>query len=255
MRLYVHEFGPGAGRTVVALHGVTGQAEVFRRLSDRLPDFRFVAPDFRGHGFSRKEPPWDLSVHLRDVRDTLNSLGISRAPVIGYSFGGRVGIELLAAERSRIEKLVLLDPALQMDEEAVTNATDRLLADPSFATVEEAITLRRSTATYAPQEHFDLWAASLVPGTDGRLRLPMSRAAAITILSELATPPPPFEALRIPTLLIVGSESKMVTPRQLERYQYELGDFLEVKSVRAQHQVIGDAADEVAAAVKSFLAT
>src|SRR3981081_3059131 len=79
MRLHVHEFGPGAGRTVVALHGVTGQPQVFRRLADRLPDFRFVAPPFRRHREAGKEPPWDLSMHLRDVRETLDSLGISRA--------------------------------------------------------------------------------------------------------------------------------------------------------------------------------
>src|ERR1700704_2083049 len=90
MRLHVHEFGPGAGRTVVALHGGTGQPQVFRRLADRLPEVRFVAPAFGGHSEWGKEPPWDLWMHLRDVRETLDSLGISRAPFIGYSFGGRV---------------------------------------------------------------------------------------------------------------------------------------------------------------------
>jgi lipase len=193
-------------------------------------------------------------MHLRDVRDTLDAMGISRAPFIGYSFGGRVAVELLAADRSRVEKLVLLEPALQMDAYAVTTATDRLLADQSFATVEEAIEFRRPTAPYAPQEHFDRWADNLLTGVDGRLRLPVSRAAAIAILSELATPPPPFAQLRIPTLLVTGDESTMVTPRQIERYTYELGDFLEVKTVRAKHQVIGDAADDVAAAVGAFLA-
>ena len=254
VRLHVHEFGPGAGRTVVALHGVTGVAQVFSRLADRLPEFRFVAPDLRGHGASGKEPPWDLSMHLRDIRETLDSMGISRAPFIGYSFGGRLAVELLAADRSRVEKLVLLDPALQMSQDSVTTSTDLLLADPSFASVQEAIEARRATAPYAPQEHFDRWAEQLTAGPDGRLRLPCSRAAAITILSELATPPPPFASLRIPTLLLVGAESQMVTPKQIEGYQHELGDFLEVKTVRAKHQLIGDAADEVAAAVRAFLA-
>ena len=254
VRLHVHEFGPDAGRTVVALHGVTGVAQVFRRLADRLPEFRFVAPDLRGHGASGKEPPWDLSMHLRDIRETLDSMGISRAPFIGYSFGGRLTVELLAADRSRVEKLVLLDPALQMSREDVTTSTDLLLTDPSFVSVEEAIEARRATAPYAPQEHFDRWAEQLTAGPDGRWRLPVSRAAAITILSELATPPPPFASLRIPTLLLVGAESQMVTPKQIAGYQYELGDFLEVRSLRAKHQLIGDAADEVAAAVRAFLA-
>ena len=254
VRLHVHEFGPGAGRTVVALHGVTGLARVFQRLADRLPEFRLVAPDLRGHGASGKEPPWDLSVHLRDVRETLDGMGISRAPFIGYSFGGRLAVELLAADRSRIEKLVLLDPALQMEASAVTMNTDALLADPSFATVDEAIAARAPAAPYAPPEHFEIWSKDLAAGPDGRLRLPFSRAAAIAVFGELTTPPPPFASLRIPTLLVVGAESAMVKPRQIERYKYELGDFLEVKTVRAKHQVIGDAADEVAAAVRLFLA-
>lgn len=254
VRLHVHEFGPGAGRTVVALHGVTGLAQVFRRLADRLPEFRLVAPDLRGHGASGKEPPWDLSVHVRDLRETLDAMGISRAPFIGYSFGGRLAVELLVADRSRIEKLVLLDPALQMDPRDVTTRTEELLADPSYGAADEAIKARAATAPYAPPEHFQLWSKDLVAGADGRLRLPFSRAAAIAILGELTTPPPPYSSLRIPTLLIVGAESRMVKPAQTERYRYELGDFLEVKTVRARHQLIGDAADEIAAAVKEFLA-
>ena len=256
MRLHVHEFGPGAGRTVVALHGVTGSARGFQRLADRLPDFRIVAPDLRGHGFSTKDPPWDLSAHLRDLRETLDAMGISRAPILGFSFGGRIAVELLAADRSRVEKLVLLDPALRLEPGRAAAAADALLLDTSFGSLEDAMAARIASglAPYAPREHWERWSEQLVSGPDGRFRLPFARAAAIAIYSELATPPPPFDALRIPTLLIVGAESGLVTPKQLEGYRYELGDFLEVKSVRAKHQLIGDAADEVAAAIKVFLA-
>ena len=255
VRLHVHEFGPGAGRTVVALHGVTGSALVFRRLAQRMPSFRLVAPDLRGHGGSGKEPPWDLSTHLRDLRETLNALGISRSPVIGYSFGGRLATELLAADPSRVERLILLDPALQMEPQAVTAISDRLLVDASYASAEEAIAARVGTgvAPHAPREHWDLWAEELVESPDGRFRLPFSRPAAITIYSELATPPPLFETLRVPTLLIAGDGSQLVTPRQIERYRYDLGDFLEVRIVHATHQLIGDAADDVAAAILGFL--
>ena len=256
VRLHVHEFGPGAGRTIVALHGVTGAATVFRRLAHRLPRFRLVAPDLRGHGGSRADPPWDLSMHLRDVRETLDALGIARAPFIGFSFGGRLAMELVAADRSRVDKLILLDPAIQMTDESVVARTNELLLDTSWADAAEAIEsrLRSGAAPYAPREHWDLWSEGLVLGADGRLRLPFSRPAAITIYSELATPPPRFESLRLPTLLIVGSESALVTQKQRDRYKYELADFLELKSVRAKHNVIADAADDVAAAIGAFLA-
>ena len=252
----MHEFGPGAGRTVVALHGVTGNATVFRRLAPLLPAFRLLAPDLRGHGGSPGDPPWDLSMHLRDLRDTLDAAGVSRAPFVGFSFGGRLAMELLAADRSRVEKLVLLDPAIQLAPQRVSELTAQLLADVSWATADEAIAARTAAgiAPYAPREHWEQWAETLVEGPDGRLRPAFVRPAAITIYSELATPPPPFAALRVPTLLITGSESELVTPRQRERYAYELGDFLTVQAVRAKHNVIADAAAEVAAAIGRFLA-
>jgi lipase len=256
VRLHVHEFGPGAGRSLVALHGVTGSGLSFRRLAPRLQDFHLVAPDLRGHGASTKDPPWDLSMHLRDVRETLDGLGIARAPFIGFSFGGRLALELVAAERSRIEKLVLLDPALHVGPARATERANLMLADVSYASLAEAIDERVASAfaPYAPREHWEMWAEQLVQGTDGRWRLPHSRAAVITMWSELTTPPPLFERCRLPTLLIVGSESDLVPPRLIDRYKYELGDFLEVKTVRAKHQVIGDAADDVAAAITRFLA-
>ncbi len=251
----MHEYGPGAGRTVVAVHGVTGSGLGFRRLAERLPDFRFVAVDLRGHGASIKDPPWDLSVHLRDLRETLDGLGISRAPYIGFSFGGRLGVELIAGDRSRVEKLVLLDPALQVSPRRASESADANLVDTSYASLAEAIDQRLASgfAPYAPRAHWEMWAEQLVHGTDGLWRLPFSRPAVITMWSEMTTPPPPFHRLRLPTLLIVGAESDLVTPRQIERYQYELGDFLEVQTVKAKHQVIGDATDEVAAAIKAFL--
>ena len=253
MRLHVHEFGPSAGRTIVALHGVKGEAAVFRRLAHRLPDFRLVALDFRGHGGSPADPPWDLSVHLCDVRETLDQMGISRAPFIGFSFGGRVAMELVASDRSRVEKLVLLDPAIQMTAEMVAAKTNELLADTSWPDRDAAIEAKTQGAPYTPREHWELWSEALVEGSDGRLRLPFSRPAAITIYSELALPPPPFTSLRIPTLLMVGSESPMVTQRQRDGYKYELADLLELKVVTAKHDLIADAADDVAVTIKAFL--
>jgi lipase len=256
VRLHVHEFGPGAGRTIVALHGLTSSGLGLVRLAERLPDFHVVAPDLRGHGASTKEPPWDLSIHLRDLRETLDSMGIARAPYIGFSFGGRIAVEMVAADRSRVDKLVLLEPALRVNPARAALSADALLDDVSFGSVDEAIAARIASgiAPYAPREHWDRWSEQLVVGPDGRLRMPFSRAAAIAIYSELATPPPPFDALRIPTLLIVGAESTLVTPNQIAAYRHELGDFLDVKTLRANHQVIGDAAEEVASAIRTFLA-
>jgi lipase len=256
MRLHVHEFGPSAGRTVVALHGIRGSGRLFGPIADRLPDLRVVAPDLRGYGASGKAPPWDLSVQVRDVRETLDRLGISQAPLIGFSLGGRIAVEVVAAERSRVERLVLLDPALYVGPVRAAKVAEDALVDEAFASVDEAIEKRIGSgiAPYAPRAYWELWADQLAQGPDGRWRQALSRAAVIALSGEMATPPPPFERLRLPTLLVLGAESDMVAAKQVERYKYELGDFLDVVTVKARHNVVADAADEVAAAIKDFLA-
>jgi hypothetical protein len=101
-------------------------------------------------------------------------------------------MELVASDRSRVEKLVLLDPAIHMTAERVVTTTNALLLDTSWASREDAIESRVAAglAPYAPREHWELWSEALIEGSDGRLRLPFSRPAAIAIFSELATPPP-----------------------------------------------------------------
>ena len=50
MQLHLHEWGDPDAPAVVCLHGVTGHGERYRRLAERWPGFRVIAPDLRGHG-------------------------------------------------------------------------------------------------------------------------------------------------------------------------------------------------------------
>ena len=49
-------------------------------------------------------------------------------------------------------------------------------------------------------------------------------------------------------------DTRSLPPGVPVRYTYELGDFLELRTVTAKHNVVADAADDVAAAIKAFLA-
>src|SRR5439155_10404025 len=97
---------------LVCLHGVTSNGGRFKHLAERLADrYHVVAPDLRGHGYSDWEPPWDVEAHLADV---LESVPDDTRIWVGHSFGGRLVAELAVREPDRVEKLVLLDPALQV---------------------------------------------------------------------------------------------------------------------------------------------
>ena len=115
MRLHLHEWGDPGAPPVVCLHGVTGRGALFERLAvEALPEFRVLAPDLRGHGRSGWEPPWRLQTHVADVVETAEAAGVERAAWIGHSFGGRLVIELAAAEPERVDRAVLLDPAIRV---------------------------------------------------------------------------------------------------------------------------------------------
>src|ERR1700730_14976186 len=112
--LHVHEWGATGAPPVVCLHGVTGHGRRFRRLAEERLTRRFhvLAPDLLGHGLSDWEPPWSIKAHLDAVLASLDRLEVGAARWIGHSFGGRLVMELIARDRARVERGVLLDPGV-----------------------------------------------------------------------------------------------------------------------------------------------
>ena len=252
MRLYLREWGDPASPALVCLHGVTSFGGRFRQLAEeRLVRHRVLAPDLRGHGLSEHDAPWDLETHVADVLETV---GEERATWIGHSFGGRIVAELASREPGRVERMVLLDPALQVLPHVALDMAEAACDDVSFADPEEAIQWRLDSGRFlhTPRELFEEDAREhLERGRDGRLRYRFARSAVVTAWNEMATPAP--GPARVPTLVVLGAQSWLVQDEQLDRYRAELGDLLEVVSVPGGHTVFWDAFAETADAVEQFL--
>jgi len=131
VKLHVHEWGDADSPPVVCLHGVTGHGGLFARLAERLPDHRVLAPDLRGHGRSTWEPPWRIETHLDDLLETFADV-VSTA-WIGHSFGGRLVLELAAREPERVERAVLLDPAIRIRPDNALRAANEVPLDPAYS--------------------------------------------------------------------------------------------------------------------------
>ena len=65
--------------------------------------------------------------------------------------------------------------------------------------------------------------------------------------------PPPWDALRVPTLLVVADHGKLVSAAELHHYREALGDLLQVAVVPGGHVVLWDAYEETSAAITAFL--
>jgi lipase len=251
--LHVHEWGDPSSPPVVCLHGVTSYGGRFQLLAERFADrYHVVAPDLRGHGRSDWEPPWDLETHLADVLEMAPG---GPAVWIGHSFGGRLAAEIATREPGRVERIVLLDPALQVLPHVAFDLAELERADVSYATVEDAVQARYDSGRIllAPRDRvIESDAAHLEPGPDGRLRYRYCKNAVIAAWSVMASPsPPPAE---VPTLIVLGAKSWLTLDEHVEVYRDALGDLVEVVTVPGGHTVYWDALDQTSEALAAFLA-
>jgi pimeloyl-ACP methyl ester carboxylesterase len=105
----------GRGETVLCVHGLGGTKASFLPTVAALADsYRVVALDLPGSGESDKPigAPYDAAWFARALFETMDSLGVERAHLVGNSMGGRVAIEAGLMDRDRVGGLVLLSPAL-----------------------------------------------------------------------------------------------------------------------------------------------
>ena len=256
MTLAVHEWGePGTPR-VVCLHGVTGHGRHFARLAKRLaPLYHVLAPDLLGHGDSRREPPWSLDAQVDEL---FAALGREPAACIGHSFGARIAIELAAREPGFATQLVLLDPAISLPPQVALFAAENTRAERAYTSFADGIDRRYEESSLHSTERAALeaeLATHLVRSdADGLWRYRYCQSAVISAYSDMASPAPSFEALRVPTLLVLGIHSYLSYEHLLDAHRDALGNLLQLVTVNGGHTVLLDALDETATAIDAFLA-
>jgi pimeloyl-ACP methyl ester carboxylesterase len=91
----------GEGLPLMLIHGTTGNLNIWRKLGivDALKsDYKMILVDDLGHGQSDK--PHEPTAYLpdpksKDIEAILDSLGIETTHYLGYSMGGRFGLDLV----------------------------------------------------------------------------------------------------------------------------------------------------------------
>ena len=249
MRLHLHEWGDPDAPAVVCLHGITAHGLRFRRLAEeRLADrFRVLAPDLRGHGRSDPEPPWTFDTFVEDVLETLDAAGVRSAAWVGHSFGGRLALEAVATAPERVERIALLDPAIDVLPHIALDRAEN--AGGSFASPEEALAARLESDPGSPREFVEEDVEQhLEQAPDGRYRFRYTRSTIVSVYGELATQPPPPEIVRVPLLIVHAPAFGLVREEHLAAYPEA-----EILAVPGGHMVYWDAWEQTADALERFL--
>jgi lipase len=240
--LNVHELGDPSGTPLVCLHGLSGHGRRYVRLATRLPGHRLICPDMRGHGRSGVEPPWTTEQFVADV---LESVPVERADWLGFSFGCRIAAAVAAAAPERVDRLILLDPAMNLPPKIALEYADWAREEESWDTEDEFVdtVLGAGRLFHTPREMIEEEAREhLERGPDGRLRERYSLSMGVAAFSEMAREAPPLDPDR-PTL-VVTSDRSWIPP-------HARGTVEEV--VPGGHSVLWDAFEQTADAVRRFL--
>lgn len=252
--LHTHEFGDPAGERLLAVHGITAHGRRFRRLAEEAwPSRHTLAVDLRGHGRSTWEGPWSIRQHVRDLLDTLDAAGWDAVDVVGHSYGGAIGLELLATAPARVRRLVLLDPALALGGDFASRSATETIEFAGWATVADATAARNAglgeEINWGVAEDI---AEHLVQGDDGRFRFRYHKPAVVTGWGEVCYPLPAAIA-PVPALLVVADRAGLVADSTVEGLAARFGDRLRVEHLDAGHMHYWERFDETAALVTGFL--
>jgi len=242
----------GEGPPVVLLHGLFGAARNFGIVQRALaPRFRVIALDMRNHGDSPHGADMRYPTLAGDVRETLQSLGIEQAAVVGHSMGGKAAMALALTAPETVARVLVSDiapTAYQHGGAAIAEAMQAIALTPS-------LTRREADAALT-------WA---VPGADIRafllqnLRFGASPHWRIG-LPEIAAAIPDLEgwidlpgAYQGPSLFVSGANSDYLLPehRPVIKSLFPSARFVAVKN--AGHWVHADKPAEFLAVLEAFL--
>lgn len=119
IRLHYIEYNKHNNRpTLILLHGLTANAHAFDGLMYHglIDHFRVLAPDLRGRGHSDQPAfQYGLKHHAKDIIGMMDELGIKKAIIGGHSFGGLLSVYLAVHYPERVEKIIVLDAAAEMN--------------------------------------------------------------------------------------------------------------------------------------------
>lgn len=220
----------GSGMPVVLLHGYPFNRSMWSEQAEALSErYRIITPDLRGLGETKGTGETAMMDEMaRDVAALLDHLGIRRIVLGGLSMGGYVALAFYRRFPLHVRALVLADTRAQSDtEEARRNRFEqaqRVLSDGMEAIADDFLPKVLAPATIAERPEIVARVRRMITDTD-----PKGAAAALYGMAARTDQTDYLPRILAPTLIIVGSEDKLIPLPEAELLNREIrGSRLEV---------------------------
>lgn len=209
-------FESGKGTPLFLLHGSGPGVSAWTNWSKVMPDlaeqFRVIAPDIAGFGFTefKEESKYDIKLWTKHLLGIMDALGIEKASFVGNSFGGALAIGLALFKPERVDRLVLLGtPAVEFVQTPGLRAAWEY--EPTLENMERTMRLFPFDQSIITQEMIQSrYEASARPGAQDALRklIPKPSAEGQTIVRGF--PEASLANIQAQTLVLHGREDGVV---------------------------------------------
>jgi len=266
LKLIADAYGDSSNPAVILAHGGGQTRYAWGKTAEALAEQGkyAIALDLRGHGESDWDPnaEYSFSDYAEDLKAVVQQLGGEKPCAVGASLGG-ISSLISHYQNDLFAQIVLVDITPRVELDGLGRIRDFMLeyAEKGFASLEEAAEF---VASYTPNrkrsKNTDGLKKNLRLCEDGRYRWhwdPKFFAARpdqqregharFTLMEDAA------KALTIPTLLVRGKISDLVSPEGAQEFLDLVphAEFVDIEE--AGHMVAGDKNDIFSSAIIKFL--
>ncbi len=203
VRLHYLDWG-GKGPALILIHGYGDNAHVFDDFAPAFTDqFRVIAYDRRGHGESEASAPYDMATLTEDLRVLMDSLGIARASLAGWSMGGNEITAMAGVHPERVTRLVYLEGGYDWADSKLH--FDLSVPDSTLKSLDAWRTFQRTQffAGVSDQSRYEAYVRALVDvQPDGTLRPRTGDSAAQAFAVVLGSAHRDYTKVHVPALAI-----------------------------------------------------
>ena len=274
--------GDRSNPAVILLHGFPESHRTWREIAPQLQDdFHLVMPDQRG--FAGSDRPQEVEAYeaetlVDDIFALADALSLECFAIVGLDWGGAISWTSALRDDPRLTRLAIINaPHPAIFQKSLIDDPDQRAASQYISTFrspmfEKAAEAMGYDALFEKSfsRHVDL---ALIPEAERRRYVSeWSQPGALTAMlnwyraSKVKVPPPGVTIplpqwvlgaspkVEVPTLVIWGMRDVALLPVQLDGLDGLVTDLEVVRLPNAGHFAPWEAPDDVAAALKAFLA-
>jgi len=250
---------PGAP-DLVLLHGFTGHARTWDAFAEAMTDrYRVLALDQRGHGQTAwaSADAYGADEMQADLAAFVGALGLKRFTLLGLSMGGGVAIHYAGTRPPELAALVIVDIAPEVEPAGAGRIQASVRTTDVFESRDEAFAAARAADSTPPEAHHrHRIEHNLMRTEDGRWTWRYDRALRAPGAVRVRDPEAGWRAvanIAVPTLLIRGEISDLVSPEIAERMLKANANIRLTTVKGAGHSVPLDQPEGFASACREFL--